>query len=257
MIFLTGLPRTGTTWAGRALAAALGGPYHNEPFNWKVRPERERWHMRYLGPDDVDAGFEEVVGATVGGRTVVKDVHTCMAVERWAVHHPRVILQVRHPCAVAASWAALDYKADWQADLLLTQPALMQNHPEAGRLALERRGDLFHDVGAYWGATYRILADLARDRPDWRWSVHEQVCAEPATEYRRLVEGLPVDTGALDRFLTETDRAPGEGDSPYAVARRTAEEPDKWRSTLTADQVDRVLTAARASGVLDRWYPEP
>jgi hypothetical protein len=254
VILLTGLPRTGTTWAGRVLAAAMGGTYTNEPFNWKSHPDREEWHMRYLLGDDGPSGFDAIVAPTVGERTVVKDVHSCLAVERWSRHHPHVVLQVRHPCAVAASWAALDYRADWQADILLAQPEVMERHLEQGRDALVERGDLFHDIGAYWGATYRVLADLADDHPGWRWSVHERLCAEPTVEYRLLLSGLSIDETALDGYLADSDRAPAPGDSPYVVTRRTGAEPDKWRTQLEPDQIERVMAAASAFGVLDRWY---
>lgn len=254
MLFLTGLPRTGTTWAGQVLAAALAGAYVNEPFNWKFHPDREPWHMAYLRGDQADDGFDEIASATAGPRSVVKDVHSCLAVERWAVWHPTVVLQVRHPCAVAASWAALDYRADWQADLLLAQDTLMTDHLEAGRAELEQRGDLFHDVGAYWGATYRVLADLAAGHPAWRWAVHERLCVDPDVEFRLLLDGLDFDTEALANVLRDTDRSPTADESPYAVARRTGDEPEKWRGQLTADQIDTVMGAVEPFAVFDRWF---
>ena len=55
LIFLTGLPRSGTTWAGRALAAATGSVIVDEPFNRKWHPERTGYRLKYLTAGMPDA----------------------------------------------------------------------------------------------------------------------------------------------------------------------------------------------------------
>ena len=126
MLFLTGLPRSGTSWAANALTRALAAHLDFEPFNWKTKDDEslKRWHMLQLTEPTPE--FDEIVARTADGERphVVKDVHTCLAVERWAVVHPKVVILVRHPCAVAASWGKLDYPIGWQTEILLSQPVL-------------------------------------------------------------------------------------------------------------------------------------
>lgn len=253
MLFLTGLPRTGTTWAARALHAAIGGELISEPFNWKARPEREPWHMRYLPTDAPDEGFDALVHETLrpDHPTVVKEVHTPLAIERWAMAHERVVVLVRHPAAMAASWHHLGYQVRFRIEVLLGQPRLLEDHLEPFAEHLRTERDWFGDVGAYWGASYHVLRRLADGHQDWRWTSHEHLCADPHAGFAALLDGLPTDAAALERFVAETDAAPGEGDSPYETRRRTAQEPDRWRTQLDPIQVAAVLAGAAPFAAAD------
>ena len=48
MLLVTGLPRSGTTWAGHALKAATGSVLVEEPFNWKFHPAYKKFDAQYL-----------------------------------------------------------------------------------------------------------------------------------------------------------------------------------------------------------------
>jgi hypothetical protein len=48
VLFLTGIPRSGTTWAAQGIAALTRARYVHEPFNRVLYPERARYNMLYL-----------------------------------------------------------------------------------------------------------------------------------------------------------------------------------------------------------------
>jgi hypothetical protein len=252
MLFVCGIPRSGTTWAARALNAALGGSLCSEPCNWKAHPDMVQWHLRYLPATGPDEGFRALVdGVADFGYAVVKEVHTYLAIEQWARRSDQVVVVQRDPLAVAASWHELGYEVRFRIDLLLGQPRLLEDHLEPFGEHLRRSSSWFGDLGRYWGASYLVLTRIAAQHPSWQWVTHEQLCAHPAEEFARLLPGGPVDDDALLAFLREHDRPPDGDPSPYEPVRETAAEPLKWQGALSPDQAREVLAGAEPFGLLD------
>ena len=255
MLFLTGLPRSGTSWAANALTRALGAHLDFEPFNWKTKQDEglKRWHMVQLTEPEPE--FDAIVERTRDDERphVVKDVHTCLALERWAVVHPKVVILVRHPCAVAASWQSLDYPIGWQTEILLSQPALTEGVLGPFVDHLRPTGDFWFDLGAYWGAAHACMLRLAEGHEDWAVVTHESLCTGDPAAFRPALEGLPGDENALAGFLAEADADP-DSDDAYAIFRNTRQEPDKWRTRLDADQQAAVLRGAEPFGVAQQLF---
>jgi hypothetical protein len=254
MLFLTGLPRSGTSWAANALTRALGAHLDFEPFNWKTKQDEglKRWHMLQLTEPAPE--FDAVVETTRDGDRphVVKDVHTCLALERWARVHPRVVILVRHPCAVAASWESLDYPIGWQTEILLAQPVLTDGPLAPFVDHLQPTGDFWFDLGAYWGAANLCMIEQAAGH-DWPVLTHESLCTGDPAAFAPALDGLPGDESALLSFLVEADAEPVSGDR-YAILRNTRAEPEKWRQLLDADQQAAVLRGAEPFGVGQSLY---
>lgn len=270
-VFLIGLPRTGTTWASRALAAATRRRIVHEPFNWRTYPQRVGYHMRYLPAGAHDAALLAIVRQALQPpfplgllprfrRVVVKDVHICLAIEYlWQELRPHIIILMRHPCAMASSWARLEYEVTSRIDLLLGQERLLQEHlePFAAHLRRSREEDFFWQVGAYWGAAYYVLARQAQQHPEWQWVTHEQLCASPGECFAQLVQGMGLDMQQSGwRFLSRHNRARSAEDNDYSLFRVTEQEPDKWQQVLTTEQVQAVQAGAEPFGLLARFYAE-
>lgn len=268
-IFVTGVPRSGTTWISRALAAATGSQLVHEPFNWRLQRDqsRVRYSMRYIPSGRADPAFVAVLRAAIAkaprmralsrrGRFVLKDVHACLAVE--AVHEaldPLTVIVVRHPCAVAASWTQLGYGVANILETLLDQDELMRAHLDPFATHMRRSGDYLFRLGAYWGAAYYTIDRLAERHPEWRVITHEAVCREPVAELGGLLSGAGLEMASKGRrFLVAHDRHDG-AERPYSVDRATVEEPDKWRARLGEQEIARVIEGARPFGVLERFYP--
>ncbi len=263
-IFLTGLPRSGSTWAAQALAAATGARLVHEPFNWLRYPARERFHMRYLPAGAYEPELLAILHNTLKPRlpwqkrpdsVLVKDVHVCLALPYiWEHFRPQVIILVRHPCGMAQSWQALDLKVNFRLDLLLSQTALQ---PLLAPFAehMRRQDDYFFALGAYWGASHYLLDYLSQEQPAWQWVTHEALCLDPVAHYRNLAASMGLGQGReaqLERFLTANDRRRTAGEGAHSTARITAQEPDKWRRRLTPQQISAVLAGAAPFGMLSR-----
>jgi len=181
-IFLTGLPRSGTTWASRAIVAATKGRLVHEPFNWKRYPERISYHMKYIPAGSEDAELMRILHKEMAPRffflrnrrIVIKDVHTCLAIEYlWDELDPIIIILVRHPCAVANSWARLGLEARSRLDILLSQEELVQTYLASFKHHINSNYDYFFQIGAYWGAAYFVLSRLTEtDEPEkWQYTL--------------------------------------------------------------------------------------
>lgn len=268
VIFVTGVQRSGTTWIARALSEATRSRLVHEPFNWRLQQddERRRYYMAYLPAGRADPRFRAILRAAVDGkqarprlardRVVLKDVHACLAVE--SIHQeldPLTVIVVRHPCAVAESWARLDYGIRRGFEALLGQDELKRAHIGAFEAHMRSADDYFFQLGALWGAAYHTLERLSARHPRWQLITHEAVCQQPADEFEALLwrAGLRM-TFRGRRFLAAHDEE-DDGEHPYSLKRVTAREPDKWRGRLAPEAAARVLEGARPFGVLERLYP--
>lgn len=266
-IFLTGLPRSGTTWASRAVQAATGGRLVHEPFNWKKHPGRIDYHMKYVPAPSNDTEITRILRQQMKPpipfvsrflptrRVVIKDVHICLAVEHvWEKLRPLVIILVRHPCAVANSWANLELQVHFRLRLLLSQERLMQDHLSPFRSHMESTSDYFSEVGAYWGATHYVLKRLTRRHPEWKWITHEALSLQQAPCFERLLEELGLDLKKRGReslrgFLRRNNRSREKEEGPYSLARVGAIEVEKWKRQLTTEQVEAVMHGVGPFGI--------
>ena len=264
LFFLTGLPRSGTSWSALAIVTALHGMLIYEPYNWEFFPERRRYDLRYTPIDGEDADLLRVLQrelrywrrprrslqALLSPAVVVKDVHIGLAADYlWAHYRPHTIVLVRHPCAVADSWARLGFEVDERIDKLLSQPRLLadhlapfEEHMRRAPIDIPAAERFYYQVGLFWGSVYYVLRRYADRHPEWLWVTHESLCADPEAGFERLLAHFGRSQSARGReFLRQHNRMPQDGDDAFSVARVSREEPHKWRKALTPDQIDAVL----------------
>lgn len=259
MIFVTGLPRTGTTWVASLITAATGSELAFEPYNWKLNPDAAPYHMKYLPAGSEDHGFLQVARAAfgTGGSVVLKDVHCCLGIEYlWEALRPIVVIIIRHPCAMANSWAKVGWSAGFRIELLLNQRRLLDDHLSSFSGHMRSSDDYFFQLGAYWGASYYVVRRIASAHEDWNWITHEALCRQPAAGFEKLLDamGLPM-RGAGYVFLKEHDRDLRADEDPLDIpARVTADQPHLWKVELSTGQADAVLEGSRPFGILDRFF---
>lgn len=272
LIFITGLPRSGTTWASKAIAAATKRKLVHEPFNWEKYPDRAEYHMKYLPGNSKDSVFIKTLRSSMKSRNpltsilakkrgiVIKDVHVCMAIEYvWAQLQPVIVILVRHPCALAQSWTNLGYKVHFRMDLLLSQKRLLQDYLDPFEAHMRSSNNYFFEVGAYWGASYFVLRGLAKKHKEWLWVTHEKLCVQPFAYFEQLLNkaGWKLNQSekhSLRRFLKRTNREPRKTEGPYSLARVSFREPDKWRTRLRRSQIQAVIEGAEPFGILRELY---
>ncbi len=273
LLFVTGLPRSGTTWAAQAFAAAIGGRIIHEPFNWGKNPDRLPYHMLYRSAQAEDPMLLNIINNSMrfswkhsydwlrpNRPTVIKDVHICLASAFIDAHlQPKTVIISRHPCAMAHSWNTLEYKVGFRIETLLRQTDLVNIYLKPFVSHLRNQHDYFAQVGAYWGASYYILQQIASRYPAWQWVTHEWLCIHASEHIQSLFERLNIAISPrnhihLSHFLESNNRPPKTGEGAYSTARSSEAEPNKWQQRLTDEQIAAVLHGASPFGVLDKLY---
>jgi hypothetical protein len=165
-------------------------------------------------------------------RLLVKTVHLPLAIEWLASEFDvDVLILLRHPANVLASWLSLDLNDQFAR--LDEQPAIRRRIeqgtiPSPGTAPLDR---LVWQIGVLSLG----LEEAAARNPTWVMRTHEELCVEPAAQFRRLYGELGLTwVEEADRYLSNNDR-PGEG---FPTQRVASDQPDAWKKRLTPTQVD-------------------
>ncbi|MDF5754806.1 sulfotransferase [Spongiactinospora sp. TRM90649] len=220
-LLVTGLPRSGTSWAGRMLVAGGELVYVNEPLNPQHPPGgcpgvldatvthrfqyicrdneagwlpafRDTVALRYRfaaelrrnrAPYDVARliryGGAFTAGRMLGHRALLDDPFALLSAG-WFVERLgcRVIILLRDPVALAASWHRLGWTFDFRE--LLDQPLLLRDHPHAREVAsLAASADDVIKTAILWRLTGVIADRLAARHPGIRVVRYEHLAADP------------------------------------------------------------------------------
>jgi hypothetical protein len=226
-ILVTGMPRSGTTWVGRILAASGEVGYINEPFNLAVSPGSFRvpvdhWYAyvttenehRVLPALAMALAFDYPLARELrrcrnrtdvhhtlrswrefvrgrGRRPLIKEPHAVFSVD-WFARRLRsdVVILVREPLAVVSSWKRLGWNFDFAN--LLAQSSLMHDRlaPFESEMsaALEESWSLVERVALLWRVIYSVVAEAGL--PDVHLVRHEDLSEDPVGEYTKLYDRL-------------------------------------------------------------------
>lgn len=270
---IIGIPRSGTSWTLRVLGAATGVAKVNEPDNetimpYPVRAKRALGRFPLLAPGTRAPAYERLWAEAFSGRYPRRTELARRAQQRWNVcvptaatplrirpargpvvvksvlaplcadwlcecFSPRVLVVLRDPVEVAASWLALHddgYRFEYAGDpqRLLSADALAA----LGTPPRERADAVVWLVGALWSQ----LRDFA-ERSGAAVLRHEKACAAPRAQMQRAAEaiGLPWDARS-DAALAAANQ-PGSG---WAIERVAASVPGAWRRRLDPPRVARI-----------------
>lgn len=214
-VFLAGTARSGTTWVSELINVRNEYRYIFEPFKPGKVPEMSAFgSRRYLRPEEDDpellALAEKVVSGRVrhpwterfnrrfiADRRIVKDIQANLFL-RWL--HDRfpgmpMILVLRHPCAVAHSYA----KHGWpgSVDALLAQPSLVEDYLQPHVEAIAAAKDSFERALFIW--CIETLVPLKQFGPGRLHVVFYERLAEDPGEIERMFRflGKPWDPSVL------------------------------------------------------------
>jgi hypothetical protein len=268
-IFLTGAPRSGTTWLGRMLAES-GIWFVHEPFARR----RGRWPRAfvYQRPGEISSDVDQVFGDVLAGgfrsalnlrntdhplmplrlfrprfqRLLVKDPLACLLADYLTDRFRlQTLVLFRHPAAFASSLMRLDWPTAAFLRHFLDDQALMADHLEPFRdlLAAHAAQDGVLAAAVLHGALCRVLwksVEAGKAQP----LVFEQLCASPLESLRELHHslGLPYDERVRARhaFACEGGPAPPGGHAIHAVRRDSHAEANAWRARVDAGQLGRI-----------------
>jgi Sulfotransferase family len=228
-------------------------------FDGRVQAKTPRWYaakllLKRVNRSELRAGFCEPTHPHLSARlravaalaaqpprgdathtNIVKSINAALCVEWVAARfNPRVVVVVRHPLNVIASWLELG----WKECGLDRHPRVREGFfpgastptipPNSGPL-----GRLTWQIGLLTGA---LEAEMSR-HPDWIVVSHETLCRDPNVGFRHLYDALDLAwSHEVDAFLEEVNR-PGTGTDARRIA---SEQPERWRRRLDAGQVQEI-----------------
>jgi hypothetical protein len=277
--FIAGMGRSGTTWVGAIV---------NHDFNYRILFEPFRPHhvpatevfgpFAYVRPTDRDPSRTAAAITILSGRTprgtvdrenhgrifrrrIVKEVR-CNLMLAWLKElRPAMplVLVVRNPFAVAASWLRLGWGQvaggeRSELDVILDQVALLDDFPLIRETLPDLdRSDAFERVLFQWCILHLVPFRQLR-AGEAHPLFYEDLVREPAGTVRRLNEYLHVriEGPSLHRALVANTETDFLGRGSDADRQKLLHE---WRTVLSRSQIERGREILRAFG-LDQLYDE-
>ena len=249
-IAVSGLPRSGTSWLGKALSLAPQVAYFFEP----DETLEARYRYRYLSAADREDHLEahirdafsgrvraDYVLAEQGLRELVSNWRARTVLCKWvkfvicldwvAQNFPdiQVVQTVRHPVALILSWRELGWEPANALRILLAQSALLEGPLHAIAPVLRDAESPWEKRAAFWAAI--AYMQLQQHRPGWLLVEHEWLCLDPVPHVRRIVEGMGLEwTERIGQFASgERRAASGAG---YGRNRDPRAEIRKWEGKV-------------------------
>jgi hypothetical protein len=228
-ILVTGTHRSGTTWVGKMLAAAVATAYISEPLNVLHRPgvfhaKVEHWYQYICEANEGDylPAFHELLefdyhlwdeirslrsrrdllrmgrdffifyrGLMRGQRALLKDPFAVFSTPWFAKRLGcKVVIVVRHPAAFVGSLRRLRWPFDFQN--LLEQPLLMRDHLEPYReeMLSIKAEDVVGQAALLWKLIYRTVQETRELHTEFLVVRHEDLSLDPIPGYRALYATL-------------------------------------------------------------------
>ncbi|GGK69345.1 hypothetical protein Sme01_14830 [Sphaerisporangium melleum] len=257
-ILVTGLPRSGTSWAGKMLTAGGGAVYVNEPLNPQRPPGRSpgvlnaavEHRFQYICPDNEGPwlrAFADTVALryryaaelrrnrspgdlarlvrnasmfTLGRlrrRRALLDDPFALFSAGWFAERLgcRVVLLVRDPVALVASWRRLGWTVHFGE--LLDQPLLVRDQPAVERVRpLAGTHEPVVKIATLYALAREVSEALAGRHPGVRLVAYEELAADPLAGYRDLYAwcGLPWTATAEQRIARACTAPPARRGFP-------------------------------------------
>ena len=270
-LLLAGCGRSGTTWVGDILNYENAYRTLFEPFWRKKVPLVAHFRARqYLSPDNTDPAYVEPAARILSGRIrnafvdslntkwiarrrLVKDIRINLMLGWIHARFPatKIVLLLRHPCAVAASAMKLGWKPPL--DDVLEQPDLIEAHLAGRRATIERarsEGSDFDRRIVQWCVENAVA--LAQLPPDARCVVHyENFCRDdPRPEIERMFAFLGK---RFDERVLAAVRRPSKLSAADSAVVTGSDLVDSWRRHVSAAQIERAVEILAEFG-LDGLY---
>jgi hypothetical protein len=269
-ILIAGTGRSGGTWLSEIINQRNEYRFIFEPFHPKRTPWMKAFgERRYMRPEEKGSEFLELTQSIVEGRIrhpwterfnrrfvahqrLIKEDYANLMMKWLHVNFPGMplILLLRHPCAVAASFVAHNYRGAVMP--LLEQEKLVEDflHPYVD--AIRRARDTFERTVFLW--CVETLVPLRQCRPGELHVVFfENLVQNPVDELGRLFSYLGKNMDGLDIEKLKI---------PSLTARRAvsavwtgADRVDSWKSKVSDEQRRRALEILTLFG-LDCIYTD-
>jgi hypothetical protein len=268
-VFLAGTARSGTTWVSSLINYRNEYRFIHEPMRRdRLRVTGVFRPRQYLRAGDRDPRYRNAMQAIVRGRIrsiwvdkynrkvfpkkrLVRDVRSNLLLP-W-IHgtfpEMRMVLLLRHPCAVAHS--QMKFGEGWPIDLsrFLAEPELMEDVLAPHREQIEAAASKFEEHIFAW-CIENIVPLRMLPEGEIHVAYYEKFVTEPLDELTRLFAFLGSEVG--DDILQVLQKPSHSTRKDSAVVR--AENPvDSWKNAIGPDRSERAMEILGYFG-LDRIY---
>jgi hypothetical protein len=251
-ILVTGAHRSGTSWAGKMLAADADTAYVSEPLNVLHRPgvfkaQVKHWYQYICEENEQEflpayhsllefdyhlldeirslrsrkdflrMGRDFMIFYNAlehGQRALLKDPFAVFSVPWFAKRlNCRVVITVRHPAAFASSLQRLGWSFDFKD--LLDQPLLMRDHLEPYRdeMLAVKAEDVIGQGALLWKMIYSVVQKFQQLNTEWLVVRHEDLSLDPVNRYRELYEVLSLDfTKRVEKVILNSSSSENPGE---------------------------------------------
>jgi len=240
-ILVTGAHRSGSTWAGRMLAADSQTAYISEPLNVLHRPgiygaKVKYWYQYICDENEGDylPAFHQLLDFDYhlldairsirspkdflrmgrdftifynalmrGQRALIKDPFAVFSAQWFAKKlNCRVVVTVRHPAAFVSSLQRLGWSFEFND--LLNQPLLMRDHLEKYRdeMLSTKADDVIGQASLLWKMIYASVHASRQLDPGLIAVRHEDLSRDPVNRYHDLYSKLDLEfTPRVQKFI--------------------------------------------------------
>lgn len=288
-ILLTGIHRSGSTWAGTVLSQARNTLYVHEPFNidlytWSPlncwfqylsgSPAKEQDKaFRYLNTFSTVFNYRTIfkffkirsvedakylwthVFSNRNNRYVYKDPLAFLSAE-WIYKRLNweVVIMIRHPAAFVASLKDKDWKFDFN-DFLkqkkLLNTCLKDYAGTISEYAREEK-DLVSQGILLWNIVYSTVYYYRKKYDsNWYFVRHEDLSEAPLEEYQRFFDFLDLEFDDNVKAYIEASTRPASEDRLKRDAKRNI---TLWKKRLSASEIARIK--AETQPVWEHFYSE-
>ncbi|MBK5307379.1 MAG: sulfotransferase [Frankiaceae bacterium] len=177
-------------------------------------------------------------------RWLLKDPIACLASEY--LHRElgmQVVVVVRHPAAVVASFLRLGWR--FPIDEMLAQPGMPAELGSAAKLLPAPPRDAVVEGAYLWRFQQQVLETYAERNPSMLVVRHEDLSRDPLPRFRELYTALGLTwTDDVARTITEHTSRDNPVEAPggvaHALARDSADLVQAWRKRMTDEQAAQV-----------------
>lgn len=268
-VFIAGTGRSGTTWIQETINYRNDFRLMFEPFHKHKTGLVKDWNYRqYLPPENRDRRFLEPTRKLLRGKVrshwidqyntvyfprkrIVKDIRTQLILKWMQENFPdiRIILLMRHPCAVTASKLNLDW--DTHLNDFLDQEPLVEDFLSPYREEMQRAKTSFDRHIFLWCVeNYVPLKQFSKGQI--HVAFYEDLSRDPANQMKQVMAFL--DEPFSDDMIKRAEK-------PSAMSSETTDLKsqktiiDSWRKHVSSQQIDRACEILQLFG-LDKIYNE-
>ena len=237
VILIFGMSRSGTSMLGKFLSLGKSSIYMHEP-ETELMKEHFGTDRHYTQQKFWDFVHSEVP-------TELK-VHTLVCISLFAVLKaplfskaivikPISFVEVIDESSEALTNANIIYICRHPAGRSESILRQLQHDQGIDEISL----DALEQISQDWGRTNSTIKELHKKNPKWQWVFFEKLTSDPVNEFKKLYKqlGLPWNEAIAKEIEESTTGMDG---GYYNIQRDSRKQADKWRKSLTAEQIESV-----------------